>query len=350
MTPLFAAVAEGDAARVRALLAAGADPNERETGDNATPLHFAAATGQLDIVRALLDAGADVHGHGDLHDGGVIGWAAGDPANAANGVIPLLLERGARHHIFSAIALDDLSAIREVVLRDPSQLSRRRSRFEHGQTPLHFALAAPEGLSRKRPQYAAARLLIELGADVNARDARGRTALETAMLHGDVEGARLLIATGAVEPHIPGDAGEADLDALRRSGVRLIPMLCVDDVDACVAWYESSGWSLDARVPESGPMGWAMLSFGDLRMMVQAVVARPHPLIAVWLYTTRLDDLYALYRARQLRAVKTALAGGPVPAPGTGAAFLEDLYEPPYGGRQFSIRDPNGFELVFMSA
>jgi hypothetical protein len=30
--------------------------------------------------------------------------------------------------------------------------------------------------------------------------------------------------------------------------------------------------------------------------------------------------------------------------------FLEDLYEPHYGGRQFSVRDPNGFELVFMSA
>ena len=30
--------------------------------------------------------------------------------------------------------------------------------------------------------------------------------------------------------------------------------------------------------------------------------------------------------------------------------FLEDLYEPFYGGRQFSVRAPNGVELVFTSA
>ena len=29
--------------------------------------------------------------------------------------------------------------------------------------------------------------------------------------------------------------------------------------------------------------------------------------------------------------------------------FQEDLYSPHYGGRQFSISDPNGFELVFQS-
>lgn len=29
--------------------------------------------------------------------------------------------------------------------------------------------------------------------------------------------------------------------------------------------------------------------------------------------------------------------------------FEEDLYSPHYGGRQFSISDMNGFELVFRS-
>jgi hypothetical protein len=53
-----------------------------------------------------------------------------------------------------------------------------------------------------------------------------------------------------------------------------------------------------------------------------------------------------VYRARQFRAAKAALAGGSA----SGAPFFEDLYEPPYGGRQFSVSDANGFELVFMSA
>src|SRR4029450_1508996 len=157
--------------------------------------------------------------------------------NATNGVIALLLERGARHHIFSAICINDPAAIRDVVTRDPAALNARRSRFEHGQTPLQFALASPEGLARKTPQYEPAARLLALGGDVNAPDARGRTALEIAMLHGDVRAARLLIDAGAVEPRVPDPPDDAAIDAMRASIATLIPMLCVDDVDATVAWY-----------------------------------------------------------------------------------------------------------------
>jgi hypothetical protein len=44
-------------------------------------------------------------------------------------VIALLLERGARHHIFSAMALGDLDLVETLVEQDPDCLSRRRSRF-----------------------------------------------------------------------------------------------------------------------------------------------------------------------------------------------------------------------------
>jgi ankyrin repeat protein len=343
--PLFEAVQADDAARVRALLAGGADPDAREPGDNATPLHVAVARGQLDVVRALVDAGANVNDRGDVHEGGVIGWAAGNPANRGNGVLPLLLARGARHHIFSAIAANDLDAIQAVVRDSPVSLAKRRSRFEQGQTPLHFALAAPDGVASKAPQHDAAALLIALGADVDATDARGRTALELAMLHGDVTAMRLLREAGAREPAMPAAPDAAAVEALAASTIRSLPMLCVEDVAATVAWYTSLGYRVEARVPDEGPIGWAMLVCGDVRLMVEPTVARPRPLVALWFYTTRIDDLYALYRARQLRAAKDALDGGPPPA----ERFLEDLYEPHFGGRQFSVSDPNGFELVFMS-
>src|SRR6218665_3808693 len=61
---------------VRVLLAHGADPNARETGDNATAVPRAAANGASDSLRRLRDAGADVHRRGDLHEGEVIGWAS----------------------------------------------------------------------------------------------------------------------------------------------------------------------------------------------------------------------------------------------------------------------------------
>ena len=74
-TPLHGAAQHGALDRVRQLIAEGADPHARESGDNTTPLHWAAARGDVAIVRELLEAGADVHGAGDLHELDVIGWA-----------------------------------------------------------------------------------------------------------------------------------------------------------------------------------------------------------------------------------------------------------------------------------
>ena len=104
-TGLHAAVNHPDA--VQLLLEHGADPNVRDEGDNALPLHFAAGGGPLESVRLLLDAGSDVHGVGDLHQMDVIGWAT-IFAQARRDVVDLLVERGARHHVFTAIALGEI--------------------------------------------------------------------------------------------------------------------------------------------------------------------------------------------------------------------------------------------------
>lgn len=161
---------------VRMLLEHGANPDAREAGDNTTPLHWAAATGRRDLIEALLTAGVDVHGYGDVHELEVIGWGTlyhgpdEDPNRLSASrldAISLLLERGARHHIFSAICVGDLHLIQRLVEENPAALDRRMSRFEHGQTPLHFAIS--------RTRYDILDLLIELGADLEAEDRHGRT-------------------------------------------------------------------------------------------------------------------------------------------------------------------------------
>ena len=104
----------------------------------------------------------------------------------------LLVARGARHHIFSAICTGDLDLIRLVVAQDPKALDRRMSKFEQRLTPIHFAI------SRKR--YDIVDVLIALGADVEAKDGNGETALEVALMHGDREAARRLQVGGARLP------------------------------------------------------------------------------------------------------------------------------------------------------
>ena len=346
-TGLHVAIAHPDC--VRLLLQHGADADARDRGDHASALHFAAARGYLDTVRALLDAGADVHGSGDVHQGEVIGWAVGDGTGMSREVVDLLLARGARHHIFSAIATGDMDLVHALVNDDPDALARRRSPFEERQTPLHFALASPTGLTSKVPQYDMAGLLIDLGADLEAEDDKGRTPLAVAMLRGDAEAMRRLKAAGAKEPPSIDTAPiAARIDTLRASMQKqLTPMLCVDDVEATVAWYVGIGFTIDVRYPLQGPIEFAAMSFGKIEFMVQSRGVRPNGQVALWFTTDQIEELYQLLKSRQFAAARASMAGDkPSDA---GVRFLEDLYEPFYGGRQFSVGDPNGVELVFRS-
>ena len=150
------------------LLKRGLDVNARERGDNTYAMHWAAAAGALDVVTRLADAGGDVVGHGDDHELEVIGWAScwdGCDDDAHRAVVKFLISRGARHHMFSAIAMNLGDEVRRIVQEDPSALSRRMSRNENNRVPLQHALRM------NRPEMV--RLLVELGADPLAVDGFG---------------------------------------------------------------------------------------------------------------------------------------------------------------------------------
>jgi ankyrin repeat protein len=182
---LHLAAAGGHVACVELLLSRGFDVDRRDRMDNATALHWAAQEGHLAVVRRLLEAGADLYGEGDDHGLGVLGWATCF-ANVQEEVAAYLLSRGARLHIFSAIALDRAEDVRAIVAADPTQLVRRMSRNEHGRLPLHHAAHCG------RP--AMVRLLLELGADADATDLAGAAAIAYARDGASLEA---LLAAGA---------------------------------------------------------------------------------------------------------------------------------------------------------
>ncbi|HEY3054833.1 MAG TPA: ankyrin repeat domain-containing protein [Thermoanaerobaculia bacterium] len=337
-TGLHAAAEAGHLDAVRLLLEHGADPNARERGDNTYPLHWAAAAGRADIVRALLDAGGDVHGIGDAHELDAIGWATGAPIDRRGEVLSLLIERGARHHIFSAINVGDLDLIEKLVEENPAALERRMSRFEGGQTPLHFAI------SRKR--YDILDLLIELGADLEAKDMSGQTALGVAMLRGDQEAMRRLHAAGAKQPkRISTSSFREGMAKLAKRTKKIVPGISVPDIAATLEWYTSIGFKELGRFEDDGIVNWGMLSFGEAELMLGMHGEPGEKDVSLWFYTDAVDELYQLLKARQLEAAQADLAGKP--SAHAGIEFVEDIYDPFYGGRQFSIRDLNGYGLIF---
>jgi Ankyrin repeats (3 copies) len=112
-----------------------------------------------------------VIGDGDDHQLTVVGWAT-CLGRVREDVADYLLGKGARLTLWSAIALDRADEVRRLVQGDPALLTARMSRNEHRRTPLHHAAAV------NRPDIV--RLLLELGAAVDATDDAGGTPLSTA--------------------------------------------------------------------------------------------------------------------------------------------------------------------------
>ena len=68
--------------------------------------------------------------------------------------------------------------------------------------------------------------------------------------------------------------------------------------------------------------------------------------VRLWFYTSAVEGLYQVLKSRLLEAAQAAVRReAPVR---NRIEFVEDIYDPPYGGRQFSIRDLDGYQLIFL--
>ena len=178
MTPLMWAAREGHADVVRMLLAAGAD---KEAGDfqDWTPLVHACRYGKLEAARVLLEAGADVHVRVDED------WTPLRKAIEGNWekVVALLLEHGADYdERYNNVFHDNTTVLMEAVLE------RSYGSVQHliaaganvnavdgtGSTALFYADASSSAMRL------IIRRLFKAGIDGTIRDKEGKTALDRA--------------------------------------------------------------------------------------------------------------------------------------------------------------------------
>ncbi len=211
--------ATGDVRKVRLLLDRGAAPNARSQ-DGTTALITAARRGNVEVMRLLLARGAAPKGAANetaellrisrsdhpeisqlLANAGIElkALAQSGPPSLANypvtnaSAVEALLDQGAspnprgRFPMLSVAVFQGQPATVRLLVERGADLN---AKGQHEVTPLMMAAAAP------RPDPALVRLLIERGANLEVRDQAGRTALDWALTQGDTAVARVLREAG----------------------------------------------------------------------------------------------------------------------------------------------------------
>jgi len=114
---------------------------------------------------------------------------------------------------------------------------------------------------------------------------------------------------------------------------RATPMIHVPDVQATIAWYQSIGFEVVRTNQDDGRIDWALLSFGDGRLMLNAGGKRStdeRREVDLYLNVDRVAELFETLKER--------------------LEVLKGLHETFYGTREFIVRDPNGFWVTFGEA
>lgn len=202
MQALRDAVLARDAARVAAIL--DEQPGLRDHLDEGDPqfhfgatlLNLAAERNDRATIDILMRAGADIHARSNWWAGsfGVLDLCPRDLA-------AYLIDRGARVDAHAAARLGLIDRLRALLDADPAAVHARGG---DGQTPLHFASSLE-----------IADLLLDRGADPNARDIDHESTPVQWMIQDRVEIARRLVERGAGADLLAA-AALGDLDRVGR--------------------------------------------------------------------------------------------------------------------------------------
>lgn len=190
ITPLSLACTNRNAAMVERLLQAGADPNaSQESGE--TVLMTCARTGNVKAVKLLLAHGADVNAKENRRNQTALMWAV---AQKHADVVDTLIAYGADVNATSEMSFSPSG----VEFETYSKVFNAPNRSRGGFTPLMFAARVGD--------LDSARLLIDAGANLDETAPEHGSALVVASASGHEDVAVLLLEKGA-DPNAADDYG-----------------------------------------------------------------------------------------------------------------------------------------------
>lgn len=187
--PLHLAALKADVEIMQALLKAGAGVNAKGF-DDMTPLHYAAKANSEQACRLLLENGADRSALNALSQ---------TPAKLAKAWVAHVIQTfvpkvSGDVELFQAVEAADLPKVKALITAKPELLA---AGDDLGLTALLLAA--------KRDNLPLMKLLLEAGADVNATDRNGNSALDRALDAGSPDAVRLLLQFKIKLPREGGD-------------------------------------------------------------------------------------------------------------------------------------------------
>jgi serine/threonine-protein phosphatase 6 regulatory ankyrin repeat subunit A/serine/threonine-protein phosphatase 6 regulatory ankyrin repeat subunit B len=188
MADIFSCAHLGKATEAESLLKRNPELARTTTRDGMTALHFAARAGHLDVVEVLLRYHSDVNALDNRGTSALMEACHAGPwkLEPAEEIIQLLLDHNPQIDLFMAAATGRTSLIESILDRDSSVLD---TPDPQGKTALFHAA--------RNNRFAAVKLLVERGADVNRSDAVGTAALHRTSQQCSDELIQYLIDHGA---------------------------------------------------------------------------------------------------------------------------------------------------------
>lgn len=247
LTPLIQAVRQNSYEAAEALLAAGADPNKTDP-DKRTPLLVGVANAHWDMAKLLIEKGAHVDDGSiveltevKVNDAIVFASSLHVDQHTSTDILKLLLARGAKPDTRLSVLMPQKKAFGNDVITGPDDMTAlyraakagdiptmqlllaagadAKVALKDGATPLMTASGQGLDLSDGEPtpptddrRKEAIQLLMDHGADLNAIDGNGLTALHYAATNGNDAVVQYLADKGA-KLDLKDKLGRTALDA-----------------------------------------------------------------------------------------------------------------------------------------